>query len=1127
MRRGRSSPQGRDERKGRNPVTSRKNRGQSGSFVAPHRQPTDNGQNASSTRRNSGAAKNADDTKETQSTRGSLDGETEQHPQETTEEVMKENEELGSEQDNSSESTQGFDEQNSFEYGDDNFDPAYYADGVAPEEGEHGEDPWYGTQDYYDPNYPSTSTAGEDMTQGYTQGEEAPPYSDETHELEPGGDEDVGNGNNTLYPDGGSDERYEEESLYPAPALPHSAPAHDERLEGERGGDEGEGWGKEELGENRGDSFESLDVKEEGSESGLGKLASMEHADSLVRLRTSSSYRFSHSHRGLNSSTSLKHQSQCKDVAVQVQLLGDTDLKEGKSSEESLLPAMYGRVEKVQELLSVVEGCEMVVEPSWDRPSVEANVYLVDNYGMPQKQPIGPKIRAVDEKTLGSLVNQFSQMPLERIHHYALNGEFAHSLFRDRKLVDILIHIDHRILEKDLPEWKQLAKQLESDTLQSKIMVFMSTLAPMPLKQAVGILLRNYDGIEKPLAIEVVKDKFQDILDASDVLYQFSLDDMLEVVSSPNVKVNSEIDLFWAVLFWVAYDLRTRARHLEQLMSFVRFTCMSSLELMDCARVSNLIKLSRKCKGMLVAANWVCHARETGLEDPLGLPEESKRTCLQFKSAYQPTVAEFDLRYLRYQKLIDACRKADGSSLQSMLWSKRNSLTEIRSVLFADELGEPLTEFSEFFNDEEKHSPLEPLTTTKALPPILKRRTGSSDTDYYFFFDKGPASQVPKTAPSTIADSHPGGSPVVSGQGQGQGQGQVNNDEVIGQSSFPGEDTEQNVDNFPRDTPLPETAQSVDSFTTGTPWLDTEEENTGGEAEGSEEGVGSLMSTTDEGGNFHPHVEDSASSPGYTQEEEEFWQDEGSELKENKEDNKLVPPTVEDGLEVTSSESTDFSYPHAYQSEMYSPDSDENQNRRSFSSYHRLTPFSRAGPKSATRREVCKNTYDSITKDNHFKGVGPTNRSQDLNAMRESDKGPENNSNSNVEIQGRPGAKKRMHNNRGEHRNPVCDSCVCSTEDFHRHERGKSCSQKSERRKSKRNKDTPAGAWELEAYLQTCPKQTDTKKEIDALQLWQSSLLESKESVLLGGNILLPIRKQKMCLSHEKTKHEDIHEVTP
>ncbi|XP_055886109.1 uncharacterized protein LOC106060784 isoform X1 [Biomphalaria glabrata] len=372
-------------------------------------------------------------------------------------------------------------------------------------------------------------------------------------------------------------------------------------------------------------------------------------------------------------------------------------------------------------------------DPDWSFPMVKAHVFILDTSGEPNWFPVGPALRFLNQSTATNAVRQFSSYTMERIHHYAMNGESLHSLYAARKLVDVLIHIENRtfyahrcvlcthseyfaniLLENDLPPYavtditlkhvnpelfkrflhfaytgdvfvnleilyplRRLANILKSKSMKAKLMIFMAATGTMDLEQAIKILSENTDRDAMAIAVEVVKSNFKVVMNDAR-FFLFSFENVLEIISGDNLCVNSELDAFWAVLFWVAYDYANRINFFPQLLSEVRFTCMTSLELMDCAKVTDMIKLSEKCKKMLITANWICHAREIGLEDPLGLPEHPQRHCLVNMQHEPPTVSEFDQRFLKYMRLMNRDVK-DFSS------QKDNTKLNRKRVVFSED----------------------------------------------------------------------------------------------------------------------------------------------------------------------------------------------------------------------------------------------------------------------------------------------------------------------------------------------------------------------------------------------------------------------------------------------------------
>ncbi|GFR94536.1 kelch-like protein 9 [Elysia marginata] len=330
----------------------------------------------------------------------------------------------------------------------------------------------------------------------------------------------------------------------------------------------------------------------------------------------------------------------------------------------------------------MAEGGSVGARPAWLQPAARILVLILTNDGYLEQVPAGPPVQCLDKNSASSIITQFSTLPLEQVHHFAYNGEYMNALFKDRKLVDILIHIEDRtfyghrcilcahsgyfssiLVDSSVPPYaitditlksidpeqfkrflnftytgeifltlanvesfRRLANKLKSKTLRAKIALFLSKSKTVTLNE------------------ELLLDPGR--------LCQLTKEDLLYILQADSLNVDSELDAFWAVLYWVAADPVERAPAMNRLMSAVRFTTMSSLELMDCARVSDLVRLSKRCQGYLINANWVCHVREVGLQDPLGLSKEQKRSSLSDVKPHEPTVAEFDMRFLIYNALL-------------------------------------------------------------------------------------------------------------------------------------------------------------------------------------------------------------------------------------------------------------------------------------------------------------------------------------------------------------------------------------------------------------------------------------------------------------------------------------------
>nr|KAG5711407.1 hypothetical protein BaRGS_025834 [Batillaria attramentaria] len=162
---------------------------------------------------------------------------------------------------------------------------------------------------------------------------------------------------------------------------------------------------------------------------------------------------------------------------------------------------------------------------------------------------------------VGEILQQFTALPLDRIHHYAYCGEYLRTLFEERKLVDVLIHVDKKPYKPP-------------------------GIDPVELNQAVDL---------------IVNSNLRD-LSETDGWLELDVEVLETALADDNLQVESEKDVFRAVTRWIAYDLGNRRRCLDRVMKNVRFNCMWPSEIIECTQANDMLRNSPYCRNKVLEA---------------------------------------------------------------------------------------------------------------------------------------------------------------------------------------------------------------------------------------------------------------------------------------------------------------------------------------------------------------------------------------------------------------------------------------------------------------------------------------------------------------------------------------------
>lgn len=104
---------------------------------------------------------------------------------------------------------------------------------------------------------------------------------------------------------------------------------------------------------------------------------------------------------------------------------------------------------------------------------------------------------------------------------------------------------------------------------------------------------------------------FADIVTTSDELKSLSKEELVMILASDDLDIETEADAHAAVLSWLFHDLEERRQHLADVLSHVRLPLLSSQSLSSLASSSQLLAVDRSCKEALVQARNAQRLRST------------------------------------------------------------------------------------------------------------------------------------------------------------------------------------------------------------------------------------------------------------------------------------------------------------------------------------------------------------------------------------------------------------------------------------------------------------------------------------------------------------------------------------
>ncbi|CAC5382987.1 unnamed protein product [Mytilus coruscus] len=138
----------------------------------------------------------------------------------------------------------------------------------------------------------------------------------------------------------------------------------------------------------------------------------------------------------------------------------------------------------------------------------------------------------------------------------------------------------------------------------------------LPLAEALAILMK--EKIFGPLYERVmvaVCDQFNTFRHEG-VFLEIDFETLITILSSDNLNISTELDVFEAAIRWIAHNIMNRKQYLIRLMQCVRFAYMTPTELFHCNERTDILKGDSLCKQMLLEALWIATAKMLCKEDP-------------------------------------------------------------------------------------------------------------------------------------------------------------------------------------------------------------------------------------------------------------------------------------------------------------------------------------------------------------------------------------------------------------------------------------------------------------------------------------------------------------------------------
>lgn len=146
-----------------------------------------------------------------------------------------------------------------------------------------------------------------------------------------------------------------------------------------------------------------------------------------------------------------------------------------------------------------------------------------------------------------------------------------------------------------------MAESLRIPMVKTRVIDYLECL---PLAKALSILMKEkIFGTMYDRAMVAVCEQFNTFRQ-EEVFLEIEYDPLLMLLSRDNLNIQTEMDVFNAIVRWVCVDPDDRKKHLIALMRCVRFPYMTIEELNQCNEITDLVKENREVAQMLLEANW-------------------------------------------------------------------------------------------------------------------------------------------------------------------------------------------------------------------------------------------------------------------------------------------------------------------------------------------------------------------------------------------------------------------------------------------------------------------------------------------------------------------------------------------
>uniref|UniRef100_A0A8W8L443 BTB domain-containing protein n=1 Tax=Magallana gigas TaxID=29159 RepID=A0A8W8L443_MAGGI len=175
-----------------------------------------------------------------------------------------------------------------------------------------------------------------------------------------------------------------------------------------------------------------------------------------------------------------------------------------------------------------------------------------------------------------------------------------------------------------LHEVLDLSRMFEVQQITQICLQKISSLSHQDMLELLQKMRRRKDVQLCDILMDAIAKNFMEIRNSSS-FYGLDVDTICMLLSNERLDANSEMDIFESAVSWLHHP-GDRMKNLERVMDTVRFSHLSSQQLMECFVKCPALKQSPYCVGLITMANWVQTSISLNQQDPLNLEIQEPRS---------------------------------------------------------------------------------------------------------------------------------------------------------------------------------------------------------------------------------------------------------------------------------------------------------------------------------------------------------------------------------------------------------------------------------------------------------------------------------------------------------------------